>query len=79
MTKGVGTELVGGDREVAQGRVRKDPKERERCDRLDGAGPPEEGRFRKRSRPRRSGCRVSKGARDHIAEDWGHALCLVGR
>lgn len=43
MTKDVGTELVGGDREVVQGRVRKDPKERERCGRLGGAVPPVEG------------------------------------
>lgn len=56
---------------VAQGRVRKDPKERGRSDRLGGAAPPVEGRFRKRSRSRRSRCRVSKDTRRNVARIGG--------
>jgi len=79
MTEVSGPSSSGEIARVVQGRVRKDPKEHGRSDRLGRTAPPVEGRFRKRSRPHRSRCRVSKGARRKHGEDWGHALCLVGR
>jgi hypothetical protein len=64
---------------VAQGRVRKDTKERGRSGRLDGAAPPVEGQFRERSCPRRSRCRVPKGARRNNAGIGGtHCASWVG-
>lgn len=84
MTEVSGPSSSGEIARVVQGRIRKDPTERGRSDRLGGTAPPVEGRFRKRSRSRRSKCRVSKGAcffrtTEERIEDWGHALCLVGR
>jgi hypothetical protein len=54
MTEVSGPSSSGEIARVVQGRIRKDPKERGRSDRLGGTAPPVEGRFRKRSRPHRS-------------------------
>jgi len=71
MTEVSGPSSSGEIARFVQGRVRKDPKERARSDRLGGAAPPVEGRFRKRSRPHRSLCRTSKEARSNTARIGG--------